>query len=90
MAAGKSHAALETTAIVETPRLDLPQNEKINQDPEEVRRRLKVIQERRAMMKQSRTTTNRQDMFDLSRQRAALYNTTYQGIQTCPPYVPCL
>jgi len=41
--------------------------------------RKRIIEERRAMMRQSMTTTRRQDIFDLSRQRAGLYNTTYQG-----------
>ena len=57
-------------------------------DSECLAERQRIIQERRAMMQQSRTTRNRQDMFDLSRQRAALYNTTYQGA-TCRPGVPC-
>uniref|UniRef100_A0A7S3LDM3 Uncharacterized protein n=1 Tax=Amphora coffeiformis TaxID=265554 RepID=A0A7S3LDM3_9STRA len=51
--------------------------------------RLRVIRERRAMMQQSKTTSSRQDLFDLSKQRAALYNTTYQGT-SCIPGVPCL
>lgn len=54
-----------------------------------MRERRKRILERRAMMQQSRTNTKRSDMFELSRQRAALYNTTYQGA-SCPPGVPCL
>ena len=51
--------------------------------------RTRIIQERRAMMRQSRSSVNRQGVFELSRQRAALYNTTYRGA-TCPPGVPCL
>ena len=51
--------------------------------------RKKRNEERRAMMRQSRTNTNRQDMSALSQQRAALYNTTYQGAK-CPPNVPCI
>ena len=47
------------------------------------------IADRRAIYQQSKTTTKRQDMFDLSRQRAALYNTTYQGAD-CVPGLPCL
>ena len=47
------------------------------------------IAERRAIFEQSRTTTSRQNMMDLSRQRAALYNTTYQGA-ACIPGIPCL
>lgn len=58
-------------------------------DQECMAKRMSIIQERRAMVQQSRTTTRRQDMFDLSRQRAALYNTTYQGA-SCPPGVPCI
>lgn len=51
--------------------------------------RKQIIADRRAMMRQSMTTTNRQDMFELSRQRAALYNTTYRGAK-CLPGIPCL
>lgn len=58
-------------------------------DEDCIAKRRKVIAERRAMMMQARTTTNRQDMFDLSRQRATLYNVTYQGA-SCAPGVPCL
>ena len=47
------------------------------------------IADRRAIFEQSRTTTSRQNMMDLSRQRAALYNTTYQGA-SCIPGIPCL
>jgi hypothetical protein len=66
-------------------------NNKNNCSEECLAERRRIIQERRAMMQQSRTTTKRQDMFDLSRQRAALYNTTYQGA-SCDtlPGVPCL
>ena len=52
-------------------------------------KRKRIIDDRRAMMRQSKSTTRRQDMFDLSRQRAALYNTTYQGA-ACLPNIPCL
>ena len=52
-------------------------------------KRLQIIRERRAMMQQSRSTSSRQEVFDLSRQRATLYNTTYQGA-ACPPGIPCL
>ena len=52
-------------------------------------KRLQVIRERRAMMRQSRSTSSRQEIFDLSTQRAALYNATYQGA-SCPPGLPCL
>jgi peptide deformylase len=51
--------------------------------------RKRIIEERRAMMRQSRTNTRRQDVFELSRQRAAMYNTTNQGAQ-CPPGIPCI
>jgi hypothetical protein len=47
------------------------------------------IADRRAIFAQSRTTTSRQNMMDLSKQRAALYNTTYQGA-SCIPGIPCL
>eukprot|EP00566_Odontella_aurita_P009228 CAMPEP_0113547082 /NCGR_PEP_ID=MMETSP0015_2-20120614/12156_1 /TAXON_ID=2838 /ORGANISM="Odontella" /LENGTH=507 /DNA_ID=CAMNT_0000447593 /DNA_START=40 /DNA_END=1566 /DNA_ORIENTATION=+ /assembly_acc=CAM_ASM_000160 len=58
-------------------------------DGECLEKRKRMIEERRAMMRQSRSSTSRQDVFDLSRQRAALYNATYQGA-SCPPGVPCL
>lgn len=47
------------------------------------------IAERRALFEQSRTTSDRQKILDLSRQRAALYNTTFRGA-SCIPGVPCL
>ena len=50
--------------------------------------RQEIIQKRRTMLQQSRSTTSRQELFELSRQRAALYNTTYQGA-TCPNGLPC-
>ena len=46
------------------------------------------IAERRAIF-QSRTTTSRQEILDLSRQRAALYNTTFRGASYVPG-LPCL
>ena len=57
--------------------------------------RKRIIEERRAMMRQSRTNTQRQDVFELSKQRAAMYNTTYRGMN-CPPVsangvtIPCI
>lgn len=47
------------------------------------------IADRRALFEQSRTNRNRQDLLDLSRQRAALYNTTFQG-GSCIPGIPCI
>ena len=47
------------------------------------------IADRRALFEQSRTNRNRQDVLDLSRQRAALYNTTFKGA-SCIPGIPCL
>ena len=46
------------------------------------------IADRRKLFEQSRTTNDRQVMFDLSKQRAAMYNTTYQGA-SCVPGLPC-
>ena len=56
------------------------------EEKERIRQRLL---ERRQLMQASKSTNSRQDYLDLSRQRAALYNTTYRGV-TCPPNVPCL
>ncbi|KAL3926483.1 MAG: hypothetical protein SGPRY_003276 [Prymnesium sp.] len=47
------------------------------------------IADRRKLFEQSRTTSDRQTILDLSRQRAALYNTTFQGA-SCIPGIPCL
>jgi hypothetical protein len=47
------------------------------------------IAERRLLFEQSRTTNDRQKILDLSRQRAALYNTSFRGA-SCIPGVPCL
>jgi hypothetical protein len=53
---------------------------------EELRQRLL---ERRKLMEASRSSNSRQSYLDLSRQRAVLYNTTFQGV-TCPPNIPCI
>jgi len=51
--------------------------------------RKRRIEERRAMMKQSRSSTSRSDVFELSKQRAKLYGSEYQGA-SCPPGIPCI
>lgn len=81
-------AAAVSTSVPSTSRA-APEDTRLECNEQCQSDRTRVILERRAMMQQSRTATNRQDMFDLSRQRAALYNTTYQGA-SCPPGVPCL
>lgn len=43
-------------------------------------KRQKIIEERRAMMRQSKSSTSRRETMELSRQRAALYNTQYKGL----------
>jgi hypothetical protein len=50
---------------------------------------LKRMQERRQLMQVSRSTNSRQSYLELSKQRAAMYNTTYRGV-SCPPNIPCL
>ena len=49
-------------------------------------KRKAIIAERRAMMRQSRSNTNRGDILKLSEQRAALYKTNYRGLpsKACP------
>ena len=42
--------------------------------------RKRRIQERRDMMQQSRSATNRGDVLELSRQRALMYGTSYKGL----------
>ena len=58
-------------------------------DKECQEKRRKIIEDRRAMMRQSKST-GRAEVFELSKQRAALYGTTYKGIPSCPPNVPCI
>ena len=49
------------------------------------------IADRRALFEQSRTTSDRQKILDLSRQRAAMYNTTFRGADcNAFPGIPCL
>ena len=50
---------------------------------------LQRLKERRQLMQASRSTNDRQDYLDLSRQRAKLYNTTSKA-WSCPPNIPCL
>jgi hypothetical protein len=50
---------------------------------------LRRMKERRQLMEASRSSNSRQSYLDLSRQRAALYNTTSKAV-SCPPNVPCL
>ena len=42
--------------------------------------RKRIIQERRAMMQQSRSNTRRADVLELSKQRASMYETDYKGL----------
>ena len=49
----------------------------------------RMLAERRALFQQSRTTSDRQVILDLSRQRAKLYNTTFRGA-SCIPGIPCI
>jgi len=51
----------------------------------EIRQRLL---ERRKLMQASRSSNDRQSYLDLSRQRAALYNTTSRAV-SCLPNIPC-
>jgi hypothetical protein len=60
-----------------------------NEQQEQRQATLQRLVERRQLMQASRSSNNRQSYLDLSKQRAALYNTTFQGV-TCPPNIPCL
>ena len=52
--------------------------------------RQRLIAKRRAQMELSRSSSDRQIYFDLSKQRAErVYNTTYQGAN-CIPGIPCI
>eukprot|EP00980_Cylindrotheca_fusiformis_P029502 scaffold23493_cov116-Cylindrotheca_fusiformis.AAC.4 len=81
----KSIPATDAPSTPNTARTDA--NDSCNESCLEERKR--IIQERRAMMNQSRSNTNRADVFELSRQRAKLYGTQYEGA-SCPPGVPCI
>lgn len=60
------------------------------EEQEQARRQALVVRmkERRQLMEASRSSDNRQSYLDLSRQRAALYNTTSKAV-SCPPNIPC-
>lgn len=62
---------------------DNPKNENLGYDCDEecIQSRNRIIQDRRAMMKQSRSSTKRSDVLELSQQRAALYDTDYKGFK---------
>ena len=51
--------------------------------------RRRKIEERRAMMKQARSSRERSDVLELSRQRAQLYGTSFKGV-SCPQGIPCI
>ncbi len=57
-----------------------PNNNASDCDDECKAKRKKIIEERRVMMKQSKSSTSRRETMELSRQRAAMYNTQYKGL----------
>ena len=60
---------------------------------EEARKREELkarLIERRKLMEAGRSSNRRQSYLDLSKQCAQLYNTTYQGLSSCPNNIPCL
>ena len=52
--------------------------------------RKRVVEQRRAMMQQSRSNTSRGDVLELSQQRALMYGTSFQGLppQLCSGFCP--
>ena len=46
--------------------------------------RIRRIEERRAMMNQARSSRQRSEVLELSKQKAKLHGTSYQGV-SCPP-----
>lgn len=58
-----------------------------DEDCKEQRR--KMIEDRRAMMRQSRSTSSRQEVFELSKQRARMYGSDYKGT-SCIDGIPCI
>ena len=55
----------------------------------ELQERARRKEERRALVRAGRSTSSRQEILDLSRQRAALYNTTSRAAN-CIPGLPCI
>ena len=80
-------ATKATNSIATTPDLNPPSAIECDEECKEQRRRR--IEDRRAMMRQSRSTSSRQEVFELSKQRARLYGSEYQGLN-CIDGVPCL
>ena len=78
-------AASKPTAT--TPDFEAPSAIECDEECKEQRRRR--IEDRRAMMRQSRSTSSRQEVFEISKQRARMYGTEYQG-SNCIDGVPCL
>jgi hypothetical protein len=70
---------LATAASEESPKLSEEERQEV----------LQRLEERHQLMQASRSTSNRQDYLDLSRQRAKLYNTTSKA-WSCPPNIPCI
>lgn len=80
-------ASKPTNSIATTPDLESPSAIECDKECKEQRRRR--IEDRRAMMRQSRSTSSRQEVFEISKQRARMYGTEYQG-SNCIDGVPCL
>ena len=75
----ESASAIEAPG--ETPANDSRAKEQSDECDSECKgKRQKIIEERRAMMRQSKSSTSRRQTLELSRQRAALYNTPYRGL----------
>lgn len=66
------------------------QNEGTPECDEECKeKRRQRVEEMRAMRRQSRSSTSRQEVFELSKQRAKLYGSEYEGAN-CVEGIPCL
>ena len=79
-------AAAAASPSVDSTEGELSEEERQKRQQEELKQRLR---ERRQLMEASRSSNSRQSYLDLSRQRAALYNTTSKAV-SCPPNIPCL
>lgn len=79
-----------STLLAGIPNLATAASEEVSALTDEERQEiLQRLKERRQLMQASRSTSNRQDYLDLSRQRAKLYNTTSKA-WSCPPNIPCV
>ena len=85
----RQHNGMNPTNIASTTPGNESSTSAVECDEECKEQRRRRIEERRAMMRQSRSTSSRQEVFELSKQRARLYGSDYKGAN-CVDGVPCI